>query len=193
MDVYPLGGKGGIQSDLMTSPIEYKRRLKTATLDSFSAAGASGMAFARTVPITLAPNDVHGVKITKNSNIAVRFIRADGLYVEAVNGAVEGAITGLFNLVSTNGIVASDFVGSLELYDAEPSGDVVLGAVDELLESFYPDGQFVIELRNDTAETVSTFLSIGVEQISVSGAYSILEPTTQLEPTTEMSQYNGIN
>ena len=179
--------------DLMTSEIRAKRRLKTSTLDSFSAAGASGLAYARTIPITLTAGEINSVKIQKNSNTAVRFVRAAGLFVDAVKGNVTGDIISLTDLVSTNGIIQSDFIGLIELYNGQATGDTVLGALNELKDSFYPDGQFVIEIRNATTETISTFLSIGVEQISDTGIYTILEPDTQIEPTTEMSIFNGLN
>ena len=168
-------------------------RAKVATLDSFSAAGEAGKAFARTIPITLAAGEVNSIKLQKNSNVAVRFVRGAGLFIDAVNGSESGTIISLSDFLSTNGIIDSDFIGSIEVYDGEAVGDVALGAFNELTDSFYPDGQFVIEIRNATAETISTFLSIGVEQISVSGSYTILEPDTLLQPTTEMSDYNGIN
>jgi hypothetical protein len=179
--------------DLMTSEIRAKRRLKTSTLESFSAAGASGMSFARTVQITIAAGQSNSIRLQKNSNIAVRFTRAEGLYIEAVNGDVSGVIIGLYTLISTNGVTGSSFSGSIELYDSSATGDVVLGQINQLNDSFYPDGQFVIEIRNDTSESITTFLSIGVEQITDAGVYIILEPNTQLEPTTEMSTFNGIN
>ena len=179
--------------DLMTSEIRAKRRLKTSTLDSLSAAGASGLAFARTIPVTLAAGEVNSIKLQKNSNTAVRFVRAHGLFIDAVNGNVTGDIIGLADFISTNGIIQSDFIGLIEVYNGQATGDTVLGAFNELSDSFYPDGQFVVEIRNDTAETISTFLSIGVEQISETGLYIILEPNTQIEPTTEMSTFNGIN
>jgi hypothetical protein len=179
--------------DLMTSEIRVRRRLKTSTLDSFGSAGASGMAYARTIPITLTAGELQSVKIQKNANVVVSFIRAEGLFIAAVNGIESGSITSLNTLISTNGVIESDFSGSIETYSGGAVGDVVIGALNELTDSFYPDGQFVIELRNPTTETLDTFLSIGVEQITGSGAYSILEPDTQLEPTTEMSDYNGTN
>ena len=179
--------------DLLTSEIRVKRRLKTSTLDSFSSAGASGSAFARTIPITLAAGEVNSIKLQNNSNVAVRFIRAEGLFIAAVNGSEAGSITSLNTLISTNGVIESDFSGSIETYSAGATGDVVIGALNELSDSFYPDGQFVIELRNPTTETLDTFLSIGIEQVSDAGVYIILEPNTQLEPTTEMSQFNGTN
>jgi hypothetical protein len=179
--------------DLMTSEIRLKRRLKTSTLDSFSAAGASGMAYARTIPFTIGAGQSNCIKLQKNSNVAVRFVRAAGLYIDAVDGVVSGDIIGLFDLISTNGVTASDFAGSIELYNAAAIGDIVLGQLSELSDSFYPDGQFVIELKNNTEQSISTFLSIGVEQITEAGAFTILEPGTQLEPTTEMSTFNGLN
>lgn len=191
--VYPLGGKGGIVSDLVDSPFEGRRNLKVATSSAFSAAGESGRAFARTIPITIPANRIYSFQIQRNANVAVRFVRAAGLYIEAVLGDVSGTVVALERLISTNGILINDFASIIELYDGEAVGDVVLGAPDELNESFYPDGNFVVELRNDTAEPVSTFLVVGVQQISETGVYTILEPNTQIEANTEMSIYNGIN
>lgn len=168
-------------------------RAKVATLDSFSAAGEMGKAFARTIPITLAAGEVNSIKLQKNSNLAVRFVRGSGLFIEAVSGTVSGTILSLSEFVSTNGIVDSDFIGSIEVYSGAAVGNIAIGALNELSDSFYPDGQFVVEITNPTSETINTFLSIGVEQISVSGAYTILEPGTLLQPTTEMSDYNGVN
>lgn len=179
--------------DLMTSEKRVDRRLKTSNLNSFDGAGASGFAFARTIPITVPPGGTYGVKIQKNANTAVRFVRAQGLYIEAVRGDVSGSITALEGLISTNGIQATDFAGSIEVYDSPSSGDVVLGRQDELNDSFYPDGEFCIDLVNSTNETVNTFFSLGVEQITGAGVYTILEPNTQLEADTEMSNYNGVN
>ena len=193
MNVYPLGGKGGIVSDLLTSAVEYKRRLKTSMLDSFNGAGESGKAFGITIPINIPNGTNYSLRFQKNSNIAVRFVRAKGLFIDAVVGDVSGNAIALPILISTNGVISSDFFGSIELFDNEATGSVVLGAFDELKDSFYPDSQFVVSLRNPSGETVNTFLSVGVEQISNAGVYVILEPTTQLEPTTEMSTYNGAN
>lgn len=179
--------------DLMTSETRAKRSLKVSTLDSFSAMGAAGFSFARTIPVTLAANDAHSLFIEKNSNVAVRFVRAKGLYIEAVSGTVSGTILSIDELISTNGIMTTGFFGSIETYSGPAVGSVVLGAIDELKDSFYPDGMFVVEIRNETSESISTFLSIGLEQITPPGTYIVLEPDTQLEPTTEMSTYNGIN
>ena len=183
----------GIPNDTLTSDYIDSRRYKVSTLDSFSSAGAAGMAFARTVPISIPAGDTYSIVIQKNSNVAVRFINAEGLYIEAVNGSASGDLVGLDSLLTTNGIIQSDFIGLIEAYNSAPIGTAILGRQNELLESFYPDGQFVIALINNTLADVTTFLSIGIEQISESGVYSILEPTTQIEPTTEMSIYNGIN
>ena len=180
-------------SDLLTSAYEGKRNVKIASESAFSAAGASGKAFARTLPISIPAGASYSVRIEKNSNIAIRYINAKGLYVEAVNGAVSGTITALERLISTNGLIAPTFFGSIEIYNAEAVGEVVLGNDDSLNESFYPDGAFVVNLINNTGSTVSTFLSIGVEQISSAGVYIILEPNTLLTPTTEMSIFNGAN
>jgi hypothetical protein len=167
--------------------------VKVSTLDSFDSAGAAGMAYARALPITIAAGQSNCIKIQKNSHVAVRFIRALGLNVDAVAGAVSGDIIGLPELISTSGVITSGFAGSIELYNSVAVGELVLSDINSLNDSFYPDSQIVFELRNNTAESISTILSVGIEQISQSGVYNILEPNTQLEPTTEMSDYNGVN
>lgn len=191
MSVYPLGGKGGIVSDLVDSPYEGRRNLKVATLSAFSAAGASGRAFARTIPITISAGKAYGVRLEKNANIMISTVAAEGLYITALFGDIQGNILSISNLICTNGINQSDLFCSAEVYDTAPTGDRVLSATDKLTESIYPDGNFVYEIRNNTETTISTFLSIGVQQISDVGKYSILEPITLLTPTTEMSTYNG--
>ena len=168
-------------------------RLKTAALDSFSAAGEAGKAYARSVQVTLAAGAVYSVKLQKNSNVAVRFARADGLYIEAVYGDITGSILSLNEFVTTNGVFASDFVGSFEVHAGPAAGDILFGSMNELSDSFYPDGQMVIQITNNTELSITTSLSIGVEQISGAGIYSILEPDTQLNANTEMSDYNGLN
>jgi hypothetical protein len=167
--------------------------IKASTLNSFDSAGAVGMAYARALPITIAVGQSNCIKIQKNSSVAVRFIRALGLNIDAVAGSVSGDIIGLPELISTNGAIESGFAGSIELYNSGAVGELVLSDINSLNNSFYPNSQIVFELRNNTAESISTILSVGIEQISESGIYVILEPNTQLEPTTEMSDYNGVN
>lgn len=180
-------------SDLLSSDRVGQRSIKVASSPTFSAAGHSGKAFARSLPLTLDAGQVYGVRIQKNSNVAIRFVRAEGLYISVIKGVVTGSILALNSLVSTNGIIATDFAGSIEVYKGEPQGQNVLGDNDELRDSFFPDSSFCIELRNMSGGTAETFLSIGVEQLTDAGVYSILEPNTQLESNTEMSNYNGTN
>ena len=172
---------------------ETATRINASTLSAFSGAGATGKAFARTIPITLESGEVNSVFFEKNANIAIRFVRAKGFYLEAVAGEISGTILSINELISTNGILTNGFFGSIEYYNGPAVGDVVLGSIDELSDSFYPDGLFVVQIRNETEATISTFLSIGVEQISETGVYIVLEPDTFLTETTEMSDYNGTN
>ena len=69
--------------------------LNVSTTDSFDFAGSVGMAYARSFPITIAAGQSNSIKIQKNSKIAVRFIRANGLKIDSVYGSVSGDIIGL--------------------------------------------------------------------------------------------------
>jgi hypothetical protein len=170
---------------------EVVHSVPVASQSYFSASGETGNAYSRNISITLRAGEQNSVKLQKNSRVRVAFVEAKGLYVTAVRGEVSGIIKGFNQLVSTNGVIASDFVGLIEEYGGPAVGDRVLGRFDEIKEAFYPNGEFVIGLHNTTAETVNTFLTIGVQQLSDAGVYIILQPDTQLEPTTEMSDYNG--
>ena len=137
----------GFWSDLLDDlknsfVVETAKRLNVSALSSFSGAGASGKAFARTIPITLEQGEVNSIFLEKNANIAVRFVRAKNIYIEAVSGNVSGTILSINEFISTNGIIDSRFFGSIEHYGGESTGDVVLGSIDELSDSFYPDGLF---------------------------------------------------
>lgn len=172
---------------------EIKNPLPVSTQTAFSAAGILGTSFARVIPLSLPAGAKYSVKIQKNSDVAIRFIAANGLHITAVRGVESGDIVALPDFISTNGFITSEFFGSMEVYDGPAIGDAVLGEQDRISESIYPDGTFVIELENLTTSVVNTYLTVGVQQISDPGVYLILQPDTLLEPTTEMSDYNGTN
>lgn len=172
---------------------ESMTHVPVSSQDPFTSAGQFGKAFARSVPINITPNDSYSISIQRNSEIAVRFVRAKGLQIDAVYGNVTGNILALPELFSTNARIDTGFFGSLELYDDVAIGDNVLTALDELNDSFYLDGNFSIQITNTSGETVDTFISIGVEQLTSAGSYTILQPDTQLEFDTEMGQFNGSN
>jgi hypothetical protein len=167
--------------------------MSVASQSHFSAAGEVGSAYARVVEVTLAPDERHSFKLQKNSRVRVAFVEARGLYLTAVRGVVSGVIAAMTQLVSTNGVIDSTFVGLLEEYNGPAVGDIVLGSFDEIKEAFYPNGEFVIGLHNRTDATVTTFITIGVQQMSDAGVYTILQADTQLEAGTEMSIFNGTN
>jgi hypothetical protein len=169
------------------------KSVPVASQSYFSAAGEVGSAYARVVEVTLASDERHSVKLQKNSRVRVAFVEARGLYLTAVRGAVSGTITAMTQLLSINGVIDSTFVGLLEEYNGPSIGDVVLGSFDEIKEAFYPNGEFVIGLHNRTDASITTFVTIGVQQLSDAGVYTILKADTQLEADTEMSIFNGTN
>lgn len=170
---------------------ELKNPLSVATQSQFSAGGSLGTSFGRVIPLTVPANSRYSVELQKNSQVAIRYVEAKGLDIEIVKGDKTGTIVALREFISTNGILTPDFFGSFAVYNGPATGDALLWGREKITESTYPDGQFVIELENITSEAVDTYLSIGVQQISDAGVYSILQPGTQLEPTTEMSTFNG--
>lgn len=172
---------------------ETRNPLPVATETAFSAGGETGSSFARVLHLTLEPNAFYSVRLEKNADIAIRYVEAKGANLHIVKGAESGSIVALSELISTNAILTTGFYGSITVYDGPATGHAVLWGADKITESVYPNESFVIELNNITSTTVDTYLSIGVQQISDAGTYVILQPDTLLEPTTEMSTYNGAN
>lgn len=182
-----------IPSDLMSSDVINHRRFKVSTLSSFSAAGESGFAYSRAVGLSVLAGGAYSLKIQKNSDIAIRYIKAKGLTVSAVNGDVSGNISGVFELIPTNAGYNSGFQGAVDLYDGQATGQKIISDDDGISESFYPSDDYIVELVNNTDSEVNTILSVGIEQISTPFIYSILEPSTQIQADTDMGDFNGTN
>ena len=167
--------------------------LPVATETAFSAGGETGTSFARVIPLTLSAGGFYSVRLEKNSQIAIRYVEAMGTNLHIVKGTESGTIFALSEFISTNAIIPTEFFGSIVVYDGPGVGEGVLWGQDKITESVYPNGDFIIELNNLSSETLQTYLSIGVQQISDAGTFIILQPDTLLEPTTEMSTFNGNN
>lgn len=149
--------------------------------------------FASVVNVSIPAKGRYSLRIEKNSSVAVQRISAPNITILAKKGDETGQLVQLAQLVSSDGLNDSLFTGVLEVYDGPATGDTLFADVGLLDQEFYPDGNYAIELYNPSDVTVDTHVAVTVRQITITGVYVILEPTTQLEPTTEMSVFNGTN
>lgn len=169
------------------------RSFKVSSSNALSAGAMAGYSFARSVGLSIPANTTYSASIQKNSNIAVELVECIGAEISIVTGSPGGSIVSLADLIPLNSVLPSQFFGSVDVFDGASTGDKVITQSDRLGTSFYPDGSMCIEISNNSDSTLNTSLSIGVVQISDVGVYSILTQDTQIEPTTEMSDYNGTN
>lgn len=149
--------------------------------------------FGSVVNLNIPAGERYSLRIEKNANVAVQTIRAIDTVITVSNGLQSGELIALTPLVSSDGVNVSDFAGVLEVYDGPSGGDILFVGEGLIDEEFYPDGNFTIELYNPSDVTINTNVSVILRQLSITGVYVILEPDTQLEPTTEMSTFNGAN
>ena len=188
-----MGTISSTPADLFSSPREGARSYKVSTLTAFDAATEAGRSLSASVKITIPADGAYSVLIPSNADRVVRFVRAKDLFIEYYNGDATGSIVALSGFATLNNKITNDFSAGVEVYNDHPTGNRVVSAESELNESFYPNGNFCIELSNTTGSPITTFLSIGIEQAGDTVEPFLLTPLTQLEANTEMSDYNGTN
>jgi hypothetical protein len=67
--------------------------------------------------------------------------------------------------------------------------DIIISHASELNIGVYSDNEVYAIINNDTAATISSAFTIGVEKINDFTSTLGLMPDTNLQPTTEMSTY----
>lgn len=131
-----------------------------------------------------------GFKITATGGTFIKYIHAEGFnikYLSALSGTISG--TGIAKSLNLTG--NDDF----EVDYIEYSGvtfnlaDVVISHASELNIGIYSDNEVYAIISNDTAATISSAFTIGIEKINDFTSTLGLMPDTNLQPTTEMSDY----
>ena len=186
---YGLMGNGGLPSDMVTSDVEGARRLKVASVSAFDDAASNGLAFGSSTIVTVPANSEISLKIVSSSLIAVRFTRAKDLLIEYHLGDVSGSLLYLSAFYTMNANISNDFHAVAEYREGSPTGNIVITDHDEIKETFYKNGLMSIGLKNETNQSITTSVSIGIESVSENAELGLLLPSTQLEANTEMSNY----
>ena len=176
---------------LLSSDNKSTATLKVSTVSSMDAATADGRGYAGSFQITVPANTEWSVKLSHNSKAVVRFTRAPGLYIEYYYGDVAGELVQLAAVNPMNANTNSGFEGLLEFYDQHPTGERVVSNADAITDAWYVNGSTVLELSNETDAPITTFFSMGIEDIGTPVVPFGLLATTALTSTTEMGDYNG--
>ena len=140
--------------------------------------------------LTLLAGDSIGFKITASGGTFIKFIHAEGLNIKYLS-SMEGIALNIGSAKSLNLTDDGDYVAHyLELSDVlYNNDDIVISHSSPLDTGIYSDNEVYAVITNDTASTISSAFTIGVQKINdFTGTFGLI-PLTNLQPTTEMSDY----
>lgn len=140
--------------------------------------------------LTLLSGDSIGFKITSSGGTFIKFIHAEEFNIKYLSN-IEGNAINIGNAKSLNLTNNGDYVAHyLELSDVLYNNeDIVISHASPLDTGIYSDNEVYAVITNDTAATISSAFTIGVQKIDdFTGTFGLI-PTSDLQPTTEMSTY----
>jgi len=189
----------GIWSDFMDRQLASKNSnpyfysFNSVQVGLFDNAILQGNAISVSKELNLAANSVISIKLVKNVESVITYATANGLFVSYVDGDVSGNLFAVSSGARLNTLATPNNESSFEFYDGAATGTLAATEKDRINLIFVINGLGVIQLENKTAEPISTIFSCGVAALSEPVLPYMLTVDTLLEPTTEMSIYNGTN
>ena len=169
----------------------YFSGVSTIQVSGFDHSVLQGNAASVSQKLTVPANSKISIKTRKNANAVITFASANGVFVSYADGEASGNLTGLASGSRLNTLEIARFQSSFEFYDGPAIGIVSSTEKDRINSFFVTNGGGVIELENITDADIKTFFSCGIVALSPPIIPYMLTPDTLLEPTTEMSNYNG--
>lgn len=199
-DWHPLGGSGGIPSDMANNEFIGFRRLKTETITSIGMSAIYGRIFSVS----------HTMDISAGQTVAINFPMSTNTRFARIAVFTDTDVEVQLRDKESSGV----FNGTLFPVNINLCSDVVSGVTPQIFTNATPEGEILDLGRNEIAplaigcagETVSLILTRissgstssvdisvqfeeGVEISSIASKQNFLQAATQLEPNTEMSQY----
>lgn len=186
-------GSVGIPTSLI-SQSPYFNVQHVASIGAYEFGALSGQSYASSGTFTVPANSGAIVDIRHNAEAAVvAFSRAKDLLIRYCESSGESGLIQLAAGYPLNRTLDPLFELSFEAYDTYTVDNYIISASDELQEPMVINGGGAIELYNNTDEDITGDISIGVSYLGALTTPYMLTRSTQLEPNTEMSDYNGTN
>ncbi len=165
-----------------------------ASIGAYEFGALSGESYSGSAIVTFPAKTGVVVSIIHNAQASViAFSRAKDLivrYCDATN------VSGLVQLTAgypLNRTLEPYYELSFEAYENYDIDKYIISAIDELQEPMVINGGGFIEFFNDSDSEMTIDISIGVSYLGELATPYMLTRSTQLEPDTEMSTYNGAN
>ena len=171
----------------------YFSGVSTIQVSGFDHSVLQGNAISVSNRVTVPANSRVSIKTRKNCDAVIVHATANGVFISYVDGDVSGNLISVVSGAKLNTLEEFRFESSFEFYDGPAIGIPASTDKDRINEFFVINGGGVIELENLTDTDVTTFFSCGIVALSPPIVPFMLTSETLLQPTTEMSTYNGIN
>ena len=190
---HPVGGNGGLPSDMLSSEFEGVRRLKTSSDSAFASAIQNGAGYGASLKLTIPAGAEYSLKLVGNTEHIIRYVKGDGVFIEYYDGQELGDLVAMTGAYPLNNIKNEGYQFLFEVYSEHPTGNRIISGYGIVDTPYFTIGTVVFEIANPSSSDVTTFISVGFEAIGEKSEPFALLAGTQLIETTEMSQYNGPN
>lgn len=190
---YPMGGNGGLPSDMLTSEEIGQRRLKTSSRNELVEVIEDGFAYSFSGSYPSVDGEIIAVNIAPASEIILRRVTANidfkiEVYDEEATGSADGILApSNLNLTSVDVSPASAQI----YYTASAVGtrlEVGYGEIDPFIITD-TDNRLSVLMTNNSGTAQDVDFVVIYEEIGERSGIFGLTPSTFLEPTTEMSDY----
>lgn len=162
--------------------------ISNSTSASYNPASASLKVISR--DLTLLGGDSIGFKITASGGTFIKFIHAEGFNIKYLS-TMTGSTINIGSAKSLNLTDDGDYIAHyVELSDVlYGNDDVVISHSSPLDTGIYSDNEVYAVITNNNDSSIIGQFTIGVQKIdNFTGVFGLI-PTTDLQPTTEMSDY----
>lgn len=183
----------GLLSDLLSSFVEGRRRLKTSSRDELAEVVEQGLAYSFTGSYLAVSDEIISINFSAASDTFIRRVTSNpDLKIEIYNEHATGSADGI--LESHNLNQCSDDVSPASgqiFYNSTPQGDrleVGYSQIDPYILTCQSN-QTGISITNNTGQAATVDFVIIFEEVGPRAALFGLTPSTELLAGTEMSIY----
>lgn len=190
---HPEGGSGGIPSDMLTSFKIGQRRLKTSSREELAEVVEDGFAYSFTGSYAAADGEIISINFSPAADTFLRRVTVNpGFKIEIYDRHATGDADGILDSHNLNQCSSDLSPASGQIfYASTPQGnrlEVGYTEIDPYILTC-ESTETGISITNNSGQSDTVDFVIIFEEVGPRAALFGLTPSTELFPTTEMSQY----
>lgn len=189
-DVYSIHNFG--PSDLLSSDVEHRRRVKTASMSAADVAALNSTLYSFSAPYMLAAGESVAYNVQLSGEVLVHSIQADGLLIDVHSEESAGVQNDVYKAFNHNLVEGGNFTAFMQrVLDYQVNGFTIKSCASTCAPSVVSDVNhpFSFTTTNNTGTESSGVVSLTLESIGDFVFPYGLTADTQLTAATEMVQY----